>query len=95
MRIGRRGVTLAMSLKIMIRTDSTGQEGKDNMPNGRGSMKCDHRLIQEGLLSKGYFVDGSDVMEQKGGKRSQEVRRESTGKKESGTSRGVKSMMDP
>jgi hypothetical protein len=73
----------------------TGQVDESNMPNGRGSMKYDHGLIQEGLWSKGQFVEGSDVVEQNGGERSREVRRESTRKKESGTSRGVKSRRDP
>ena len=73
----------------------TGQVDENNMPNGRGSMKYDHGLIQEGLWSKGQFVEGSDLVEQKGGEKSREGRRESTRKKESGVSRGGKNGMDP
>ena len=59
----------------------TGEVDGDNMPNGKGSMKYDHGLIQEGLWSKGQFVEGSDVADQhKSGEKSRE-------KKPSGSSR--------
>mmetsp|Transcript_29109 Transcript_29109/g.53310 ORF Transcript_29109/g.53310 Transcript_29109/m.53310 type:complete len:693 (-) Transcript_29109:362-2440(-) len=38
----------------------TGEVDGSNMPNGRGSMKYDHGLIQEGSWTKGQFVEGSD-----------------------------------
>lgn len=42
----------------------TGEIDGDNMPHGKGSMKYDHGLIQEGVWSKGQFVEGSDVASQ-------------------------------
>lgn len=42
----------------------TGEIDGDNMPHGKGSMKYDHGLIQEGMWSKGQFVEGSDVASQ-------------------------------
>eukprot|EP00569_Conticribra_weissflogii_P015443 CAMPEP_0171398204 /NCGR_PEP_ID=MMETSP0880-20121228/5762_1 /TAXON_ID=67004 /ORGANISM="Thalassiosira weissflogii, Strain CCMP1336" /LENGTH=602 /DNA_ID=CAMNT_0011912151 /DNA_START=141 /DNA_END=1949 /DNA_ORIENTATION=+ len=41
----------------------TGEVDSSNMPNGRGAMKYDHGLIQEGLWAKGQFVEGSDVLD--------------------------------
>mmetsp|Transcript_12596 Transcript_12596/g.27226 ORF Transcript_12596/g.27226 Transcript_12596/m.27226 type:complete len:672 (+) Transcript_12596:395-2410(+) len=38
----------------------TGEVDGSNMPNGRGAMKYDHGLIQEGSWTKGQFVEGSD-----------------------------------
>jgi len=39
----------------------SGEVDKSNMPNGKGTMKYDHGLVQEGLWDKGQFVEGSDV----------------------------------
>ena len=39
----------------------TGEVDSSSMPNGKGSMKYDHGLIQEGLWTKGQFVEGSDL----------------------------------
>ena len=39
----------------------TGEVDSQNMPNGKGSMKYDHGLIQDGLWTKGQFVEGSEV----------------------------------
>ena len=39
----------------------SGEVDKSNMPNGKGVMKYDHGLVQEGLWEKGQFVEGSDV----------------------------------
>jgi hypothetical protein len=39
----------------------TGEVDSSNMPDGKGSMKYDHGLIQEGLWTKGQFVEGSDM----------------------------------
>lgn len=38
----------------------TGEVNSSDMPNGKGSMKYDHGLVQEGLWTKGQFVEGSD-----------------------------------
>ena len=38
----------------------TGELDGSNMPNGRGSMKYDHGLIQERSWTKGQFVEGSN-----------------------------------
>lgn len=54
----------------------TGEVDSSNMPDGRGSMKYDHGLIQEGLWTKGQFVEGSDMNSPP----------EGTGKKSSGAS---------
>lgn len=45
----------------------TGEVDSSQMPNGKGSMKYDHGLIQEGLWTKGQFVEGSDIAENGGG----------------------------
>lgn len=39
----------------------SGEVDSSNMPNGKGSMKYDHGLVQEGLWTKGQFVEGSDM----------------------------------
>ena len=39
----------------------TGEVGPDGMPDGKGSMKYDHGLMQEGVWRKGQFVEGSDM----------------------------------
>ena len=39
----------------------TGEVGPDGMPDGKGSMKYDHGLLQEGMWRKGQFVEGSDM----------------------------------
>lgn len=39
----------------------TGEVGLDGMPDGKGSMKYDHGLMQEGMWKKGQFVEGSDM----------------------------------
>lgn len=39
----------------------SGEVDKSNMPIGKGVMKYDHGLVQEGLWEKGQFVEGSDV----------------------------------
>jgi hypothetical protein len=39
----------------------TGEVDDEDMPNGRGSMKYDHGLIQEGVWTGGQFVEGSDL----------------------------------
>ena len=45
----------------------TGEVDSRNMPHGKGAMKYDHGLIQEGLWNKGQFVEGSDVEGSNGG----------------------------
>jgi hypothetical protein len=42
----------------------TGEVDAEKMPEGRGSMKYDHGLIQEGLWKKGQFIEGSDMVDQ-------------------------------
>lgn len=59
----------------------TGEVNGSNMPNGKGSMKYDHGLVQEGLWKKGQFVEGSDVNEASEGKKSSS--RSTAGKKKS------------
>ncbi|KAL7548436.1 hypothetical protein ACHAWF_011725 [Thalassiosira exigua] len=39
----------------------TGEVDAANLPHGRGSMKYDHGLVQEGTWAKGRFVEGSDA----------------------------------
>ena len=39
----------------------TGEVDSSNMPNGRGTMKYDHGLVQEGMWARGQFVEGSDT----------------------------------
>ncbi|KAL3802481.1 hypothetical protein ACHAW5_009740 [Stephanodiscus triporus] len=39
----------------------TGEVDSSNMPNGRGTMKYDHGLIQDGVWARGQFVEGSDT----------------------------------
>jgi len=39
----------------------TGEVDSSDMPDGRGSMKYDHGLIQEGSWKEGQFVEGSDM----------------------------------
>ena len=38
----------------------TGEVDSSGMPDGKGSMKYDHGLIQEGIWRKGQVVEGSD-----------------------------------
>lgn len=75
----------------------TGEVDGDNMPNGKGSMRYDHGLIQEGLWSKGQFVEGSDVVDdqQRSGEKSREKRSSgSSSRRRESSSRG-KGQMDP
>jgi hypothetical protein len=39
----------------------TGEVDSSNMPNGKGTMKYDHGLIQDGMWARGQFVEGSDT----------------------------------
>lgn len=39
----------------------TGQVDSSGMPDGKGSMKYDHGLIQDGYWKRGQFLEGSDV----------------------------------
>ena len=39
----------------------TGEVDASNLPHGKGSMKYDHGLIQEGMWTRGQFVEGSDM----------------------------------
>jgi hypothetical protein len=72
----------------------TGEVDGDNMPNGKGSMKYDHGLIQEGLWSKGQFVEGSDVADQqKSGEKSRE--KKPSGSSRRRESRSAKGQMEP
>jgi hypothetical protein len=74
----------------------TGEVDEDNMPNGKGSMKYDHGLIQEGLWSKGQFVEGSDAVEQKGGEKTrQREGGSSSGSRRKEELRRSKGNMDP
>lgn len=50
----------------------SGEVDRSSMPNGKGVMKYDHGLIQEGLWEKGQFVEGSDVNVEEEVKKSKE-----------------------
>ena len=39
----------------------TGQVDSTNMPNGKGTMRYDHGLVQDGMWSRGQFMEGSDL----------------------------------
>lgn len=39
----------------------TGEVDSTNMPNGMGTMRYDHGLVQEGMWTRGQFVEGSDL----------------------------------
>lgn len=39
----------------------TGEVDSSGMPDGKGQMKYDHGLIQDGLWKKGQFLEGSDI----------------------------------
>lgn len=41
----------------------TGEINSSSMPHGKGSMKYDHGLIQDGMWANGQFVEGSDLEE--------------------------------
>jgi len=77
----------------------TGEVDGDNMPHGKGSMKYDHGLIQEGAWSKGQFVEGSDVASQQAVENSKVKERKSSGtsggnrRRDSRSAKGQ--MMDP
>jgi hypothetical protein len=74
----------------------TGEVDSDNMPNGKGSMKYDHGLIQEGLWSKGQFVEGSDVADQqKSGEKSREKKSSGSSRRRESSSRNSKGQMEP
>ena len=74
----------------------TGEVDSDNMPNGKGSMKYDHGLIQEGLWNKGQFVEGSDVADQqKSGEKSREKKSSGSSRKRESSSRNSKGQMEP
>ena len=74
----------------------TGEVDGDNMPNGKGSMNYDHGLIQEGLWSKGQFVEGSDIAEQKSAEMGREKKLSSnSSRKRENSNRRVKGQIDP
>jgi len=58
----------------------TGEVDGNNMPHGKGSMKYDHGLIQDGLWTKGQFVEGSDI----NGAEEDEGTKKSSGRSSSG-----------
>mmetsp|Transcript_24265 Transcript_24265/g.44603 ORF Transcript_24265/g.44603 Transcript_24265/m.44603 type:complete len:611 (+) Transcript_24265:145-1977(+) len=66
----------------------TGEVDASNMPNGKGSMKYDHGLIQEGLWTKGQFVEGSDLNTADEGNKKSSSRSSSGQKKSSSRSSG-------
>lgn len=75
----------------------TGEVNGENMPNGKGSMKYDHGLIQEGLWSRGQFVEGSDTdVQQKSGEKSREKRSSgSSSRRRESSSRNASGQMEP
>ncbi|KAL7508246.1 hypothetical protein ACHAXN_008858 [Cyclotella atomus] len=75
----------------------TGEVNGENMPNGKGSMKYDHGLIQEGLWGRGQFVEGSDTdVQQKSGEKSREKRSSgSSSRRRESSSRNASGQMEP
>lgn len=76
----------------------TGEVDSSNMPNGKGSMKYDHGLVQEGSWTKGQFVEGSDVNpDEEGGKKKKKSSSSGGGSKKHSSSRGGSSSrgLDP
>jgi hypothetical protein len=39
----------------------TGQVDSTNMPNGKGTMRYDHGLVQDGMWARGQFMEESDL----------------------------------
>jgi hypothetical protein len=66
----------------------TGEVDKASMPNGKGVMKYDHGLVQEGMWQKGQFVEGSDVHNHGDENVEKKSAKESSSKKSSGAAAG-------